>query len=73
MLYSGLLNHPNLTPKQAIPLIRSFCTLSERTSMRINRRPVGAYKILNLNPFGLEGMPLERIPATTSVSHFFRF
>ena len=72
-IYSGLLNYPNLTPKQAIPLIRNFCTLSERTSMRINGKTVGAYRILNLNPFGLEGMPLERIPATTSVSRFFRF
>lgn len=72
-IYSGLLNYPNLTPKQAIPLIRNFCTLSERTSMRINGRPVGAYKILNLNPFGLEGEPLERISARTSVNHLLRF
>lgn len=72
-IYSGLLNHPNLTPKKAFTLIKSFCTLSERTSMRINGRPVPAYRILNLNPFGLEGEPLERISASTSVVHLLRF
>lgn len=73
IIYSGLLNYPSLTPKQAIPLIKNFCTLSERTSMRINGKPVGAYKILNLNPFGFEGEPLERISARTSVTHLLRF
>lgn len=73
IIYSGLLNYPSLTPKQAIPLIKNFCTLSERTSMRINGKPVGAYRILNLNPFGLEGEPLERISARTSVTHLLRF
>lgn len=73
IIYSGLLNYPNLTPKQAIPLIKNFCTLSERTSMRINGKPVGAYRILNLNPFGLEGEPLQRISAKTSVTHLLRF
>lgn len=73
IIYSGLLNYPSLTPKQAIPLIKNFCTLSERTSMRINGKPVGAYRILNLNPFGLEGEPLERISAITSVTHLLRF
>ena len=72
-IYSGLLNYPNLTPKKAFTLIKIFCTLSERTSMRINGRPVPAYRILNLNPFGLEGEPLERISANTSVVHLLRF
>lgn len=72
-IYSGLLNYPNLTPKKAFTLIKIFCTLSERTSMRINGRPVPAYRILNLNPFGLEGEPLERILANTSVVHLLRF
>lgn len=73
IIYNGLLRNPNLTSKQAIPLIKNFCTLSERTSMRINGKPVGAYRILNLNPFGLEGEPLSRIPATTSVNQLLRF
>ena len=73
IIYSGLLNYPSLTPKQAFPLIKNFCTLSERTSMRINGKPVGAYRILNLNPFGLEGEPLERISARTSVTHLLKF
>lgn len=73
IIYSGILSYPSLTPKQAIPLIKNFCTLSERTSMRINGKPVGAYRILNLNPFGLEGEPLERISARTSVTHLLRF
>lgn len=73
IIYSGLLSYPSLTPKQAIPLIKNFCTLSDRTSMRINGKPVGAYRILNLNPFGLEGEPLERISAITSVTHLLRF
>ena len=72
IIYSSLLNYPSLTPKQAIPLIKVFCTLSERTSMRINGKPVGAYRILNLNPFGLEGEPLQRISARTSVTHLLR-
>ncbi len=72
-IYSGLLNYPNLTPKKAFTLIKIFYTLSERTSMRINGRPVPAYRILNLNPFGLEGEPLERISANTSVVHLLRF
>ena len=72
IIYSGLLNFPSLTPKKAIPLIKNFCTLSERTSMRINGKPVGAYRILNLNPFGLEGEPLKRISARTSVAHLLR-
>lgn len=73
IIYNGLLKNPSLTSKQAIPLIKNFCTLSERTSMRINGKPVGAYRILNLNPFGLEGEPLSRIPATTSVNRLLRF
>lgn len=73
IIYSGLLNYPSLTPKLAFPLIKNFCTLSERTSMRINGKPVGAYRILNLNPFGLEGEPLERISARTSVTHLLKF
>ena len=73
IIYNGFLRNPSLTSKQAIPLIKNFCTLSERTSMRINGKPVGAYRILNLNPFGLEGEPLSRIPATTSVNRLLRF
>lgn len=73
IIYNGFLRNQSLTSKQAIPLIKNFCTLSERTSMRINGKPVGAYRILNLNPFGLEGEPLSRIPATTSVNRLLRF
>lgn len=73
IIYNGFLRNQSLTSKQAIPLIKNFCTLSERTSMRINGKPVGAYRILNLNPFGFEGEPLSRIPATTSVNRLLRF
>lgn len=73
IIYNVFLRNPSLTSKQAIPLIKNFCTLSERTSMRINGKPVGAYRILNLNPFGLEGEPLSRILATTSVNRLLRF
>lgn len=72
-IYSGLLNHPNLTPNKAIRLIRHFCTLSERTTTRINGKPISGYRILNFNPYGLEGEPLSRIPATTSVNRLLRF
>ena len=50
-IYSGLLNCPQLTPKQAIPIIRNFCTLSDRTSKRINGRPVMGYRIIDTNPY----------------------
>lgn len=73
IIYNVFLRNQSLTSKQAIPLIKNFCTLSERTSMRINGKPVGAYRILNLNPFGFEGEPLSRIPATTSVNRLLRF
>lgn len=72
-IYSGLLNHPNLTPNKAIRLIRHFCTLSERTTTRIKGKPISGYRILNYNPYGLEGEPLSRIPATTSVNRLLRF
>lgn len=71
-IYSGLFNYPKLTRKRAIPLIKNFCTLSERTSIRIKGKPVGAYKVLDLTPFGLEGEPLERIPAETSITHLLK-
>ena len=72
-IYSGLLNCPQLTPKQAIPIIRNFCTLSDRTSKRINGRPVMGYRIIDTNPYQLEGEPLERISADTSVIHLLKF
>lgn len=72
-IYSGLLKYPIITPKQAIPLIRNFCSLSDRTSIRRDGKPVNAYRILNLNPFGLEGEPLERIPAETPLTTLLRF
>lgn len=42
-LWQGILNYRPLTNRQAIPMIRIFCKLSERTSMRINGNPpIGA-------------------------------
>lgn len=72
-IYSGLLNYSILTPKQAIPIIRNFCTLSERTSKRINGRLVMGYRIININPYRLEGEPLERISAGISINHLLKF
>lgn len=72
-IYSGLLNYPSLTPRQAIPLIRNFCTLSDKTSTRINGRPVGAYRIIDTDPYRLEGEPLERISAETPITRLLKF
>lgn len=72
-IYSGLLNYPSLTPRQAIPLIRNFCTLSDKTSIRIDGRPVGAYRIIDTNPYRLEGEPLERISAETPITRLLKF
>lgn len=72
-IYSGLLNYPSLTPRQAIPLIRNFCTLSDKTSIRIDGRPVGAYRIIDTDPYRLEGEPLERISAETPITRLLKF
>lgn len=72
-IYSGVLGYAPLTPRQAIPIIRNFCTISERTSKRVEGKPIGAYKVIDYNPFGLEGEPLKRITANQNMKSFFRF
>ena len=73
-LWQGILNYRPLTNRQAIPMIRIFCKLSERTSMRINGNPpIGAYKVLSYDALDFNCTPMERIPANTNMTRIFRF
>ena len=73
-LWQGILNYEQLTNRQAIPMIRIFCKLSERTSMRIaGNPPIGAYKVLSYDALDFNCTPVERIPANTNMTRIFRF
>lgn len=70
---SSLLGLRELSPRQAIPIVKEFCELSERTTKRVNGIPTGAYRILSYNPFRLNIEPLQHIPATKDMRNEFRF
>ena len=74
-IYSGILGYNELSPKQAIPLIKAFCALSNRTSKRVNGKPIGAYKIISHNPFDFEAHiePLQRLSSSQDMRRKFRF
>lgn len=74
-LWQGILNYRQLSNKQAIPIIRIFCKLSERTSMRIDGReqPIGAYKIISYDTLDFNCEPLEKISANTNMTRVFKF
>lgn len=74
-IYSGILGYNTLSSKQAMPLIRTFCTLSNRTTERRNGSPINIYKILNYNPFGFTSdiEPLQRISSSQDMRSKFRF
>lgn len=74
-IYSGILGYNTLSSKQAMPLIRTFCTLSSRTTERRDGSPINIYKILNYNPFGFTSdiAPLQRISSSQDMRSKFRF
>lgn len=73
-LWQGVLNYRQLSNKQAIPIIRIFCKLSTRTSIRTNRKtPVGAYKVISYDALDLNCQPIERILANVNMTTKFKF
>lgn len=74
-IYSGILGYNSLSSKQAIPLIKVFCTLSDRTSKRVNGKSIGVYKIVSHNPFDFEAHiePLQRFSSSQDMRNKFRF
>lgn len=72
-LWHGILNYNSLTNRQAIPIIKIFCKLSSRTSMRIEGRPTPAYKVINYDPLDFNCEPIERISADINMSRRFNF
>lgn len=72
-IYSTILGYKKLTPRQVFSRIRCWVSLSERTSTTIDGRMVNGYKVVSLNPYGLEGLPVTTIPKTENMSRVFRF
>ncbi len=72
-IYSTILGYKKLTPRQVFSRIRCWVSLSERTSTTIDGRMVNGYKVVNLNPYGLEGLPVTTIPKTENMNRVFRF
>jgi len=72
-IYSTILGYKKLTPRQVFSRIRCWVSLSERTSTTIDGRMVNGYKVVNLNPYELEGLPVTTIPKTKNMNRVFRF
>ncbi len=61
-IWSGVLGYEKLTERAAIPLVRKYLCEVKSTTVRINGEPKRHYKIISLNPFGINGNPIKTIP-----------
>ena len=72
-VYSGILGYEPLKQRAVFTRIGCWIKLSNRTSTRINGEIKNGYRVLNLNPFGLEGTPLQTISSNTDMERIFKF
>lgn len=72
-VYSGILGYEPLSQRAVFTKIDCWVKLSARTSTTINGERINGYRVINLNPFGLEENPLERISADTDMERIFKF
>lgn len=72
-IYSGILGYEPLTQRAVFTKIGCWVKLSSRTSTTIDGIRINGYRILNLNPFGLEDSPIEIISADTNMERIFQF
>lgn len=72
-VYSGILGYEPLTQRAVFTKIGGWVKLSARTSTTIDGIRINGYRILNLNPFGLEDSPIEIISADTNMERIFQF
>lgn len=72
-VYSGILGYVPLKQRAVFTKIGCWVKLSPRTSTRINGEIKNGYRVLNLNPFRLEGNPIETISPTANMSRIFKF
>lgn len=72
-VYSGILGYDPLKQRAVFTKIGCWVKLSSRTSTTIDGVRMNGYRILNLNPFDLEGNPIEAISATTDMERIFKF
>lgn len=72
-VYSGILGYDPLKQRAVFTKIGCWVKLSSRTSTTIDGVRMNGYRVLNLNPFDLEGNPIEAISATTDMERIFKF
>lgn len=72
-VYSGILGYDPLRQRAVFTKIGCWVKLSSRTSTTIDGVRMNGYRVLNLNPFDLEGNPIEAISATTDMERIFKF
>ena len=72
-VYSGILGYDPLKQRAVFTKIGCWVKLSSRTSSTIDGVRMNGYRVLNLNPFDLEGNPIEAISATTDMERIFKF
>lgn len=72
-VYSAILGYSELTRNEAFAKVGCWIKLSGRTSTTRNGVRMNGYRVENLNPYGLEGNPIETISLTTNMSRIFKF
>lgn len=72
-VYSAILGYSELTRNEAFAKVGCWIKLSDRTSTTRNGVRMNGYRVENLNPYGLEGNPIEAIPLTANMSRVFKF
>ena len=73
-IWDGALGLGSRSPKQAIPLVRKYFATLEITSERVEGipHPRRKYKIVNLNPMGINGHSTNPIPADTNIQRHIK-
>jgi hypothetical protein len=66
-IWSGVLGYEKLTERAAIPLVRKYLCEVKPTTMRKNGEPKRHYKIMSLNPLGINGKPIKTISNDTDM------
>ena len=73
-IWDGALGLGSRSPKQAIPLVRKYFATLEITSERVEgiAHPRRKYKIVNLNPMGINGHSANPIPADSNIQRHIK-
>lgn len=73
VIWNSTLQYGVLPPVKAVQTLKTlFCKVGERTSSYRNRKKINVYPILSYDVLGLNCEPIERIPASQSLTRMLR-